>query len=55
MKKNEKSENHALTLTFNFSGPVYDKNVRLGLYEYYGYALFKLKSFWDNLYYSEGR
>ena len=42
----KKSENHTLTLKFNFSGPSNNKKLKLGLYEFYDYALlYNLRDF----------
>ena len=42
-KQNLKITNHTLTLTLNFSGPGYDIKGKLGLHEFYGYALLKFR------------
>ena len=42
-EQNKKLQIHALTLAFNFPGPVSDKIVKLGLYAFYGHNLFKNK------------
>ena len=39
----KKSENHTLTLTFNFSDPGYDRKLKLDSFEFDGYVLFKFK------------